>query len=136
IVQGSALQATFTGRIPHDDVAAYLDACEILVAPHVPATDGSEFFGSPTKLFEYMAMAKPVIASRLGQIAEVIRDGENGLLIEPGDAVALARAIERLTGDQSLRERLGVRARQTVVAQYTWHHNAARIFDTVSTNLA
>jgi glycosyltransferase involved in cell wall biosynthesis len=134
IIKGSDVSATFTGRISHDDVPAYLGACDVLVSPHVPANDGSEFFGSPTKLFEYMSMAKPVIASRLGQIGEVIRDGENGLLIEPEDAVALARAIERLTLDQSLRERLGVCARQTVAEHYTWRHNAARVFDAMNNN--
>jgi glycosyltransferase involved in cell wall biosynthesis len=126
---GRADRATFTGRIAHSRVAAYLDACDILVSPHVPAADGSEFFGSPTKLFEYMAMARPVVASRLGQIASVIFDGDNGLLVEPNDAASLAQAIERLANDTTLRRRLGAAARQTVVAQYTWRHNAARVFE-------
>jgi len=129
IIQASRAKATFTGRISHADVPAYLDACDILVSPHVPASDGSEFFGSPTKLFEYLSTAKPVIASRLGQIAVVICDNENGLLVEAGDATALARAIERLAGDESLRARLGVAGRQTVVERYTWRHNADRVFD-------
>ena len=132
IVNASGMGATFTGRVSHDDVPAYLDACDILVSPHVPATDGSEFFGSPTKMFEYLSMAKPVIASRLGQVADVIRDGENGLLVEPGDARALASAIERLARDKSLRVRLGVAGRQTVIERYTWIHNAARVFDAMT----
>ncbi|MFP5262434.1 MAG: glycosyltransferase family 4 protein [Blastocatellia bacterium] len=128
---GLSAYATFTGRIAHAKVAAYLDACDVLVSPHVPASDGSEFFGSPTKLFEYMAMARPVVASRLGQIADVIIDGENGLLVEPGDAGELARAIERLAGDEALRERLGAEARRTVIEHYTWRHNASRVFKSV-----
>ena len=48
----------FTGPVEHGEVPALLDACDILASPHVPLTDGSEFFGSPTKLFEYMAMGK------------------------------------------------------------------------------
>ena len=123
------VSATFTGRIAHTDVSAYLDACDILVSPHVTPRDGSEFFGSPTKLFEYMAMARPVIASRLGQIASVVVDGENGLLVEPDDACALARAIEQLANDEAMRARLGAAARQTVIDGYTWRHNAARVFD-------
>jgi glycosyltransferase involved in cell wall biosynthesis len=129
IIDASRASATFTGRISHDAVPAYLDACDILVSPHVSPADGSEFFGSPTKLFEYLSMAKAVIASRLGQIADVIDDDDNGMLVEPGDARALADAIERLARDESLRERLGVAARQTVVERYTWRHNAARVFD-------
>jgi glycosyltransferase involved in cell wall biosynthesis len=128
---GMGACATFTGRIAHGKVAAYLDACDVLVSPHIPAADGSEFFGSPTKLFEYMAMARPVVASRLGQIGDVIIDGENGLLVEPGDAGALARAVERLAGDEALRTRLGAAARRTVTEQYTWRHNASRVFNAV-----
>jgi glycosyltransferase involved in cell wall biosynthesis len=133
IIESAGIKScsTFTGRIAHAKVAAYLDACDLLVSPHVPAADGSEFFGSPTKLFEYMAMARPVIASRLGQIADVIIDGENGLLVEPGDADALARAIDRLANDEALRARLGAAARQTVIERYTWRHNAARVFNAV-----
>ena len=130
IIEGApqTVSATFTGRVAHDKVAAYLDGCDILVSPHVGSADGSGFFGSPTKLFEYMAMARPVVASRLGQIAEVIVDRENGLLVEPGDAKELAQAIELLAADKSLGARLGAAARQTVVGRYTWQHNAARVF--------
>ncbi|MFY9556630.1 MAG: glycosyltransferase, partial [Blastocatellia bacterium] len=132
-IESAGVSATFTGRVSHDEVPAFLDACDILVSPHVDSTDGSKFFGSPTKLFEYMAMAKPIVASRLGQIGDVIIDGENGLLVEPGDANALARAIERLAYDEALRARLGASARQTVIKRYTWKHNAARVFEAVAT---
>jgi glycosyltransferase involved in cell wall biosynthesis len=121
--------ATFVGRVPHSDVPSYLDACDILVSPHTPLRDGSEFFGSPTKLFEYLAMAKPVIASRLGQIADVIRDGETGLLVEPGDELALASSIERMAGDPDLANRIASAARRSVIERHTWRHNAARVFD-------
>jgi glycosyltransferase involved in cell wall biosynthesis len=131
ILAGTEVPATFTGRVTHDRVVAYLDACDILVAPHVPASDGSEFFGSPTKLFEYLAMQKAVVASRLGQIGEVVKDEENGLVVEPGDVVGLAKAIGRLAGDEALRSRLGRAARQTVAENFTWWDNAARVFDEV-----
>ena len=76
-------------------------------------------------------MAKPVIASRLGQIADVITDGETGLLVEPGDVDALARAIEKLANDGVMRSRLGAEARKAVVENFTWRHNAARVFELV-----
>jgi glycosyltransferase involved in cell wall biosynthesis len=129
IIESGAVSATFTGSISHEKVPAYLDACDILASPHVPSPDGSEFFGSPTKLFEYLAMGKGIVASRLGQVAEVIIDGENGLLVEPGDADGLARAIEKLAVDGKLRSRLGAAARMTAIERYTWRHNAARVFD-------
>jgi glycosyltransferase involved in cell wall biosynthesis len=132
IIESAGVRATFTGSISHEKVPAYLDACDILASPHVPSTDGSEFFGSPTKLFEYLAMGKGIVASRLSQVGEVIVDGENGLLVEPGDADGLARAIERLAVDGELRSRLGAAARKTAIERYTWRHNAARVFDAIS----
>ncbi|HKA23039.1 MAG TPA: glycosyltransferase family 4 protein [Blastocatellia bacterium] len=131
IVLSTAVNATFTGAIDHDRVPAYLDACDILVSPHVPSTDGSEFFGSPTKLFEYLAMEKGIVASRIGQVGDVIIDAENGLLVEPGNASELALGIERLAADEDLRRRLGIAGRSDAIARYTWRHNAARVFEAV-----
>jgi glycosyltransferase involved in cell wall biosynthesis len=129
IIKSGSVSATFTGSIGHTRVPAYLDACDILASPHVPCADGSEFFGSPTKLFEYMAMAKGIVASRLGQVGEVIVDEQNGLLVVPGDAHDLARAIERLAADESLRRRLGTAARADAIERYNWRENAARVFE-------
>ena len=120
----------FTGPVEHDEVPALLDACDILASPHVPLTDGSEFFGSPTKLFEYMAMSKGIVASRLGQIGDVLRDGETALLVDPGDSKTLGAAIQRLASSQTLRTCLGENARAAVVRSYTWKHNAQRVLDT------
>jgi glycosyltransferase involved in cell wall biosynthesis len=119
----------FTGPVEHGEVPSLLDACDILASPHVPLTDGSEFFGSPTKLFEYMAMSKGIVASRLGQIGEVLRDNETALLVEPGNAKALAAAIQRLAESLSLRKCLGENARAVAVRSYTWKHNAQRVLD-------
>jgi glycosyltransferase involved in cell wall biosynthesis len=117
----------FTGLIPHTEAPLYLAACDILVSPHLGFQDGTKFFGSPTKLFEYMAMGRAIIASRLEQIAEVIRDGQNGLLMNPGDDRQLAELILQLASDHTLRLHLGQRAREDVVAHYTWDQNVRRI---------
>ncbi len=117
----------FTGLIPHTEAPRYLAACDILISPHLGFQDGTKFFGSPTKLFEYMAMGKAIIASRLEQIAEVIRDGQNGLLMNPGDDKQLADLILQLASDRALRLRLGQQARENVVANYTWDQNVRRI---------
>jgi glycosyltransferase involved in cell wall biosynthesis len=74
-----------------------------------------------------MAMGKAIIASNLEQIGAVIRDGENGLLMEPGDSAGLAAKILKLAGDTDLRCRLGAQARKDVVARYTWTMNAERV---------
>jgi glycosyltransferase involved in cell wall biosynthesis len=126
---GKEQQVIFTGHVEHERVPALLDACDILLSPHVPLEDGSEFFGSPTKLFEYMAMGKGIVASRLGQIGEVLVDEETALLTEPGDARQLADAILRLSRSRELRERLGAAARGAAIAEHTWKHNAQRVLD-------
>ena len=119
----------FTGAVAHDRVAKLLDACDVLVAPHVPLADGSEFFGSPTKIFEYMAMGKGIVASRLGQIGEVLVDGETALLVEPGDVEELRASILRLVESEELRKRLGARAREVAEREHTWKRNAQRVLD-------
>jgi glycosyltransferase involved in cell wall biosynthesis len=117
----------FTGTVEHDSVPVFLDACDILIAPHVPLADGSDFFGSPTKIFEYMAMGKGIVASRLGQIGEVLSDNETALLVTPGDVNGLAAAIVRLVDSEEMRSRLGESARRVAVQEHTWTHNAQRV---------
>ena len=117
----------FTGAVAHDRVPALLDACDILVSPHIPLADGSDFFGSPTKVFEYMAMGKGIVASRLGQIGEVLADNETALLVEPGNVPELARAMVTLVDSRDSRERLGGRAREVAVQNHTWTRNAQRV---------
>ncbi len=119
----------FTGAVTHQRVAKLLDACDILVAPHIPLADGSEFFGSPTKIFEYMAMGKGIVASRLGQIGEVLVNGETALLVEPGDVGELKTAILKLAQSEELRKRLGTKAREVAEREHTWTRNAQRVLD-------
>jgi len=126
---GKERQVIFTGHVEHERVPALLDACDILLSPHVPLEDGSEFFGSPTKLFEYMAMKKGIVASRLGQIGEVLAEEETALLVEPGNASELSEAILRLSESRRLREKLGAAARRTAVEHHTWKHNAERVLE-------
>jgi glycosyltransferase involved in cell wall biosynthesis len=120
----------FTGSVHHDRVPALLDACDILVSPHVPLADGTAFFGSPTKLFEYMAMGKGIVASRLGQIGDVLENDVNALLVEPGNADQLSKAIQKLSNDRPLLERLGRSSRQAAIERHTWKQNAERVLDT------
>lgn len=119
----------FTGAVAHERVPQLLDACDILVSPHIPLADGSDFFGSPTKVFEYMAMGKGIVASRLGQIGEVLSHDETALLVEPGNVNELAGAIAKLVESRDLRERLGVRAREVAVQNHTWTRNAERVLE-------
>ena len=127
---GDLDRVTFTGVVPHDRVPSFLDACDILISPHVPLAAGAEFFGSPTKLFEYMAMGKAIVASRLGQIGEVLTDNKTALLVEPGDTQDLSVAVQRLANESELRYRLGKAARSAAIGLHTWRANAKNVMDT------
>ncbi|HEX6046171.1 MAG TPA: glycosyltransferase [Pyrinomonadaceae bacterium] len=125
----AAGRVIFTGAVAHERVPQLLDACDILVSPHVPLVDDSDFFGSPTKIFEYMAMGKGIVASRLGQIGEVLEADETALLVEPGNVDELAQTIIKLVESPDLRARLGARAREVAFQKHTWQHNARRVLD-------
>jgi glycosyltransferase involved in cell wall biosynthesis len=127
---GIADRFTFTGLVPQADGPAHLAACDILASPHVPNPDGSPFFGSPTKLFEYMAIGRAIVASDLAQIGEVLEHEGTALLVPPADAAALADALLRLAGDSNLRDRLGASARRTALARHTWQQHTRRITGT------
>ncbi|MCE9590349.1 MAG: glycosyltransferase [Planctomycetes bacterium] len=123
--------AVFTGPVPQDQGPSHLAACDILAAPHVPNPDGSPFFGSPTKLFEYMAMGRGIVASRLGQIARVLDDGRNALLVEPGDARSLATGLRKVIESPDMRTEMGAAARRDAVERHTWDRHTRRIVDKV-----
>lgn len=124
-VLGVADRVEFTGLVPPRSVAAQLARASILVLPNLP-TAISASFTSPLKLFEYMAAGRPIVASDLPAIREVLHDGINGLLVEAGNPDALAVAIRRLAADPELRSRLA-RAAYEGAAQYTWDRRAERL---------
>ena len=107
----------FTGAVPHDRVPELLGAMDVAVAPF---RHQDCFYFSPIKVFEYMACGACVVASRLGQIAEVIEDGVNGLLCAPDDERDLLAALTRARKSPDLRRRLGTAALHTVRDRYTW----------------
>lgn len=128
--RGLAGRALLLGAVAQADVAAIMRELDVALAPYPrPAHD---FYFSPLKLFEYMGCGAPVVASRLGQIAEIVRDGQNGLLVAPGDAGELAAACERLLADRELAARLGAAAAEDVHRRYSWEANAGRVRELAS----
>ncbi|MHB8991587.1 MAG: glycosyltransferase, partial [Chloroflexota bacterium] len=81
------------GHVSPDRVVSYLAAADVLVLPNSGADVKSSRYTSPMKLFEYMAARRPIVASRLPSLQEVLRDGENALLVEPDDPESLAKGI-------------------------------------------
>jgi glycosyltransferase involved in cell wall biosynthesis len=94
------------------DVLDYIAHCDALIMPSLHE-------GLPYVLLEAMALETPVIASRVGGIAEILEDGITGLLIAPGDSSALVRAILRLNADRSLARRLAENARHLQRARFS-----------------
>jgi glycosyltransferase involved in cell wall biosynthesis len=108
-----------TGFVEHTAVPAVLASLDVLVLPSAYEEMGSV-------LTEAMASGLPVVASDVGGIPEVVRDGHTGLLVPPGDVDALAAALDRLAADADLRARLSAGARARA-ADYAWPRLAARV---------
>jgi len=123
----AASRTVFTGLVPQHEAPDYLAAADAFVASHVPNADGSKFFGSPTKLFEYMAMERPIVASSLDQIGQVLAHERTALLVEPGDAASLAAGLRRVVEDRGLGRRLAIAARAEVLEKYTWRRHVQEI---------
>jgi len=128
---GIERNVVFTGLIPQEKAPEYLSVCDILINATVPNPDGSEFFGSPTKLFEYMAMERAIISSNIGQMKEILKDGKTALLVKAGDVKALMLAMKKLADDKALRKHLGKNARKEVIEKYTWDKHVERILEGV-----
>jgi glycosyltransferase involved in cell wall biosynthesis len=101
------------GMVPHDELLRMYGRAAVVVCP-----SRREGFG--VACLEAMAAGRPVVASAVGGLRDLVVDGETGLLVPPGDVSALRAALERLLGDAELRARLGRAARDRVLAEFTW----------------
>lgn len=128
IARGLQSAAVLTGTVAPESIPTLLASMDVAVAPY-PAQ--IQFYFSPLKVYEYMAAGLPVVASRIGQLVDLIKDGENGWLCSPGDSAALAAALESLRQDPSLRARLGQQGRRTVLQHYTWEKVAQQLLTLV-----
>lgn len=139
---------TLTGLVAQSEAPRYLACADLLLSPHVPNADGSGFFGSPTKLFEYMAMEKPIVASALGQIEDVITGrgatrlgalppgagAPCGLLYEPGNAKAFKDTLRRVVDDMPAAAGVAKAARAEVLNRYTWRRHVDAILTAMARN--
>lgn len=127
-IEGAWLEGavTMTGWQPHDALPGLIARMDVATAPY-PESDNHYF--SPLKLFEYMAVGRPIVASRIGQTAEVIADDWNGVLVPPGDTGALAEALIRLQTDPACARRLAIAAAEEG-KRHDWKRNALAVLDT------
>jgi glycosyltransferase involved in cell wall biosynthesis len=116
-----------TGHRPHSEIADFQMAADVLAVPNTQKAEISARFTSPMKLFEYMASERPIVASDLPSLREVLNP-ENALLVRPDDPKALAGAILELLGDQFLASRLATVAKRDVQG-YTWEKRARKLLE-------
>jgi glycosyltransferase involved in cell wall biosynthesis len=116
---GRELDVRFLGALPPAEVEREMRSSEVFVL-------ASRFEGFPNALLEAMAHGLAVVATRVGSVPEIVRDGVQGLLVPPEDPAALRAAIARVAGDAGLRERLGRAARERA-RDFSWDRIAAEI---------
>jgi len=121
----------FTGFVPLSIVPRYLAASDVLVIPYTNRVEDNtgciiSNFMSPMKMFEYMASGRPIVASNLGVIREILKDKESALLFEPADENGFIDAIKAVLEDKELAQRIARNA-QDEVKKYTWSERAKSI---------
>lgn len=105
-------RVTFTGMATRDEVTSYMDGARLLVQPSLQE-------GQPNTVMEAMASGVPVVASRVGGVPDLVRDGETGFLIDPGDVATLAARIREVTSDAALWTKLSNASRREI-QRYEW----------------
>ena len=110
--------------VDHDEISVYLVAADLVVVPSVHYEGYAD--GLPNVALEAMAAGKPLVATRVGGLPEVVRPGETGLLVDEKDAEALAAAIVTLTRDPEMRARMGSAGRALIRDSMTWDKVAER----------
>ncbi len=119
------------GPVAHGELGRIMQAMDAALVLYRPISGiRAGFYNSPLKLFDAMAAGLPVIGSRLGQIAEVIRDGVDGYLVAD-DPRQIADRMLSIARDRSLRDRLGASALARLVSAYTWNHTGAALNATI-----
>jgi L-malate glycosyltransferase len=120
----------FVGRIPHEEVPAFLASLDVFA---MPSRWESETFG--VAAVEAEAMEIPVVATKVGGVPEAVKDGDSGILVEPNNPIALAKAISKVLNDPSLAQSMGKAGREYVKANYDWQNNAGRMEEIYKTLL-
>jgi glycosyltransferase involved in cell wall biosynthesis len=122
---GIAGRVRFPGQLGREQAADLISAADVYVVPSV-RDQGGNVDGLPNVLLESMSAARPIVASRVAGIPDVIVDGVHGLLVPEKDTASLGDAIMRLIGNPRLARQLGEAARRRVLDELTWDVAAAR----------
>jgi colanic acid/amylovoran biosynthesis glycosyltransferase len=123
------------GPKPQHELRARLANANVFVLPSVPQADGG-MDNLPTVIMEAMATGLPVVSTRIGGIPEMVIENETGFLVSPGDVVALADAIEAVTNDQSLGQRLGQAGHELAQRLFSIEKSVRELCALLGANLA
>ena len=127
-------RVTITGLVPPREVAQALAPASVLVLPNTSSAI-SDRYTSPLKLFEYLNLGRPIVASDLAALREVLTDGRSALLVSPGDPRALGAALLRLKNEPVTSAALAAGAR-ALAPLYTWAARAEKIEHVLQAALA
>jgi glycosyltransferase involved in cell wall biosynthesis len=119
---------TFTGRIPYEQVPFYINAADVCVAPFIKERN-SKIGLSALKTYEYLACGKPIVASGISGVKDLIEASGGGLSVTPESPEELATAVVKLLLDESTRTLMGERGRRYVVENHSWDGVARKILD-------
>jgi len=122
---GVDARLTITGLVPPHDVAARVAAATMLILPNTTSAI-SDRYTSPLKLFEYLTLGRPIVASDLQAFRAILTPGRHALFVQPDDPGALAAAMERLAADADLSAALGAAA-HALASDYSWTRRAERL---------
>ncbi|MFQ5510615.1 MAG: glycosyltransferase family 4 protein [Candidatus Krumholzibacteriia bacterium] len=110
-------KVTFTGAVAPEEIPNVMRGVDVLVAPYPELRD---FYFSPLKVYEYMAAGKPIVASAIGQITDILTHEKSALLVPAGDTRSLAAALRRIGNDPVLCKKLGEKALSEVTRKHSW----------------
>lgn len=126
-------QVTLTGAIEQEEVPLYLRAVDIALAPY---PEMELFYFSPLKVYEYMAMGKAVVATKIGQLKTLVKDGKCGRLVSLGDDEGWVKAISELADNPELRRKLGESAAQEIQRNHSWKKRAEEFTEILNSYLS
>ncbi|MDC6452824.1 glycosyltransferase [Alphaproteobacteria bacterium] len=142
-----AKYVVWTGIVEQEQAPKFLAMMDVFLSPHVQNPDGSKFFGSPTKLFEFMSMRRPIIASNLEQIGLVLSPSihaseldqfqdrcmlnKNAILFKPESRDEFLRALIFIEANRHVGEYIAKNARKKVLKKYRWSHHVNSIINKI-----
>ncbi len=126
-LQTANYELNIVGHKPHKEIPYWLKTADVLVLPNTAKEDISKYWTCPLKLFEYMVSKRPIVASNLPSIREILNES-NSVLVKPDDPESLASGIIKVLAGKTLAEKISDRAYEDVM-EYTWDKRAKKILE-------